>query len=321
MYRKNTAGQFIHFQGVDATTGGIKSGVTWTMRRCLDGTFAAGGGTVTEDGTTGWYKCALAQADTNGNNCAANFTGTGAVPQTVNFLTDGSPPDINVKNLLGTAWLTPGTAGTPDVNVKLWNGLTTVALPLVPTVAGRTLDCSAGGEAGVDWANVGSPTTALALTGTTIATTQKVDIETIKTNPVVNAGTVTFPTNATLASTTNLTAGTIATVSGNVNGSVGSVTGLTASNLDATVSSRLASASYTAPDSAATIAAAVWATVIDGTNSAIKLMRGMAAALLGKASGLATTSAVYRDAPDSKDVITATVDADGNRTAVTLNLT
>lgn len=39
-------------------------------------------------------------------------------------------------------------------------------------------------------------------------------------------------------------------VGGNVVGSVGSVTGLTASNLDATVSSRLASASYTAPDNA-----------------------------------------------------------------------
>jgi hypothetical protein len=34
----------------------------------------------------------------------------------------------------------------------------------------------------------------------------KVDVETIKTNPVVNAGTITFPTGATLASTTNITA-------------------------------------------------------------------------------------------------------------------
>jgi len=82
---------------------------------------------------------------------------------------------------------------------------------LMPTTVARTLDVSAGGEAGIDWANVGSPTTALALTGTTIATTQKVDVETIKTNPVVNAGTVTFPTTATLASTTNITAGTITT--------------------------------------------------------------------------------------------------------------
>lgn len=39
---------------------------------------------------------------------------------------------------------------------------------LKPTTAGRTLDVSAGGEAGVDWANVGSPTTTVALTGTTI---------------------------------------------------------------------------------------------------------------------------------------------------------
>lgn len=74
----------------------------------------------------------------------------------------------NVTQLLGTAWLTPGTAGTPDVNVKLWNALATVALPLIPTTAGRTLDVSATGEAGVDWANVGSPTTALNLSGTTV---------------------------------------------------------------------------------------------------------------------------------------------------------
>jgi hypothetical protein len=86
---------------------------------------------------------------------------------------------------------------------------------LRPTTAGRTLDVSAGGEAGVDWANVGSPTTSLALTGTTIATTQQVDVNTIKTNPVVNAGTVTFPTDATLASTTNITSATGITVSTN----------------------------------------------------------------------------------------------------------
>lgn len=63
-----------------------------------------------------------------------------------------------------------------------------------------------------NWGDVGNPTTTVALTGTTIADTQKVDINTIKTNPVVNAGTVTFPTGATLASTTNITAGTITTV-------------------------------------------------------------------------------------------------------------
>lgn len=87
MFRKNVAGQHIHIQGVDTATGGIKSGVTWTVRRCIDGTFAAATGTVTEDGTTGFYKFAMSQADTNGNNIAFNFTGTGAIPQTVNIVT------------------------------------------------------------------------------------------------------------------------------------------------------------------------------------------------------------------------------------------
>lgn len=45
---------------------------------------------------------------------------------------------------------------------------------LRPTTAGRTLDVSAGGEAGVDWANIGSPTTAQNLSGTNIDTDQVV---------------------------------------------------------------------------------------------------------------------------------------------------
>lgn len=45
---------------------------------------------------------------------------------------------------------------------------------LRPTTAARTLDVSAGGEAGVDWANVGSPTTAQNLSATTISTGQTV---------------------------------------------------------------------------------------------------------------------------------------------------
>lgn len=45
---------------------------------------------------------------------------------------------------------------------------------LYPTVHARKLDVSTGGEAGLDWANVGSPTTTLGLTGTTISTSQQV---------------------------------------------------------------------------------------------------------------------------------------------------
>jgi hypothetical protein len=49
---------------------------------------------------------------------------------------------------------------------------------LSPTVQGRALDVSAGGEAGVDWANVGSPTTTLNLSGTTIKTATDVETDT-----------------------------------------------------------------------------------------------------------------------------------------------
>ncbi len=215
----------------------------------------------------------------------------------------GGRPEVNVTHLLGTAWLTPGTAGTPDVNVKLWNGLTTVALPLVPTTAGRTLDVSAGGEAGVDWANVGTPTTVLALTGTTIAVTQKVDVETIKTQAVTASAGVTFPTS--IASPTNITAGTITTATNLTNAptagdftatmktslnaatpvvtvsdktgfslssagvqavwdaltsaltTVGSIGKLLVDNINATISSRMATFVYTAPLDAAGTRAAV----------------------------------------------------------------
>lgn len=114
--------------------------------------------------------------------------------------------------------------------------------PLRPTTAGRTLDVSAGGEAGLDWANVGSPTTAVDLSGTTIKTTQKVDVDTIKTNPVVNGGTITFPTTATLASTTNITAGTITTATNvtTVNGLAANVITATAINADAITAAKIA---------------------------------------------------------------------------------
>ena len=78
---------------------------------------------------------------------------------------------------------------------------------LRPTTAGRTLDVSSGGEAGLDWANVGSPTTTLALTGTTVADTQKVDVNTIKTQAVTAAGAVTVLASVGTAATSTAQTG------------------------------------------------------------------------------------------------------------------
>lgn len=49
---------------------------------------------------------------------------------------------------------------------------------LQPTVQGRALDVTTGGEAGVDWANVGSPTTTVNLSGTTVKTATDVETDT-----------------------------------------------------------------------------------------------------------------------------------------------
>lgn len=77
-----------------------------------------------------------------------------------------------------------------------------------------------------------------------------------------------------------------------------------------------------ASDIAALIAALPTALLdaADGVESGLTLRqfaRLTAAVLFGKASGMTSTTAVFRDIGDTKDRITATVDADGNRTNVT----
>lgn len=69
--------------------------------------------------------------------------------------------------------------------------------------------------------------------------------------------------------------------------------------------------------SAATIAAAVWAYVLEGSYTATHFMRLMASVLFGKASGLGTTTVYFRDMADSKNRIQANVDAVGNRSTQT----
>ena len=224
MFRKNVAGQFIHVQGVDTATGGIKSAVTWTVRRCIDGTFAAATGTATEDGTTGWYKFALSQADTNGNNIGFNFTGTGAVPQTVNIVTTACDPTTATNfGITALPAVASGSAGAVLIDgtgtaaisnsagkVLLQATQTGVTIPTVTTVTNQL-------------------TTAQVATGVWTDTT---------------AGDFTAALSVGKSVMNGVSLGTGLTVAA-VSGAVGSVTGLTASNLDTTVSSRMAT--YTQP--------------------------------------------------------------------------
>lgn len=206
MYRLNTAGQFFAFQGVDATTGGIKSGVTWTVRRCIDGTFAAAGGTATEDGTTGWYKFAMSQADTNGADISFNFTGTGAVPQTVNILTTAANPADSVR--FGLTALPNATAGA------------NTGLPVVGTQVPNATAGSAGGLfiAGSNAATTIAGLTTGALSCTTItasgavafqstfAVTTSTSLAALSATTVTFSGAVAFQSTFAVTTSTSLAA-------------------------------------------------------------------------------------------------------------------
>ena len=61
--------------------------------------------------------------------------------------------------------------------------------------------------------------------------------------------------------------------------------------------------------------------VVEGSHTMIQLLRLFASALASKLSGAATTTVTIRDIDDSKNRIVATVDSDGNRTAITLDET
>jgi hypothetical protein len=69
------------------------------------------------------------------------------------------------------------------------------------------------------------------------------------------------------------------------------------------------------------VAAAVWSSVLIGsTITASQLLQVISAALAGKLDGAGTSLVAIRDLEDTKDIITAAVDASGNRLTVTLDL-
>lgn len=131
-------------------------------------------------------------------------------------------------------------------------------------------------------------------------------------------------------------------ITGNLSGSVGSVTGAVGSvvggiNTGSGVITTLDALDTAQDTQHGTTQAAVAAIPTAAQNAAglLDLANGvetgltfrqaqklMAAAAAGKLSGAATTTIVIRNAvADDKDRITATVDADGNRSAITLDLT
>jgi hypothetical protein len=102
--------------------------------------------------------------------------------KTADHLDSGSTGgSLNAAGAAGDPWATavPGAYGAGTAGYILGVNLdAAVTSRLAPTVAGRTLDVSSAGEAGVDWANVGGQNTTVALSGTTVKTATDVETDT-----------------------------------------------------------------------------------------------------------------------------------------------
>lgn len=84
--KKNVASQVIGAQMVSASDGSAFTGTVSVAVTVDGGTQSAGGGTVTHEGN-GFHSYTPTQAETNGDHIAFTFTGTGAVPVTIQVYT------------------------------------------------------------------------------------------------------------------------------------------------------------------------------------------------------------------------------------------
>lgn len=137
------------------------------------------GATNATEISSGFYKFTLDTTDTGTQGPLAYLGSESAIDSVGDVFTVS---DAHNAGFDGVPSVTAGAnGGLPTGNASgqvTVGGYASGQVPLQPTVAGRTLDVSAGGEAGVDWANVGSPTTSLNLSGTTVKTATDVEADT-----------------------------------------------------------------------------------------------------------------------------------------------
>lgn len=250
MYRKNVASQFLCFTLVNASTGVILTGATVTAKRSIDGGAQASvTGTVSEKSSSGQYELAMSQADTNGNNIGFLFTASSAIPVSIAIVTTAADPTDAVR--LGLTALPNAVAGA--------NG----GLPL-GDASGRTDVGKWLGQAVTNDANNVPNVSAKYWAGTAIvATSIPVGIAAGAAGGLFIAGSnaATTASSFTITGLFSINGANMVAQTGNSFTLIGAAgAGLTAIGdarmafLDIAVSSRLASASYTAPDNTSTTA-------------------------------------------------------------------
>lgn len=304
-----STGASVTLTGLAATDIEVYKGTSMTQRASDAGYTLLDTDGIDVDGVTGIHGFSIDLGD----NTDASFYAVGSFFTVVVSAVTIDSQTVNFVAATFRIVAAEGTAGTPVADATRWNNLATVALPLIPTTAGRTLDVSAGGEAGVDWANVGSPTTTVGLSGTTVKTATDVETDTadiqsrlpaaltgagnMKTDALAMGGAtvtaegagVSVPT--TLASRTNITGGTITTTTNVTNG--------------VTLAASAVQAIWDAAVSALTTVGSIGKRIVDYLTGAVALDSTVA-----KASNLATLQTSVDDLPTNAELATALGTAD-----------
>lgn len=190
----------------------------------------------------------------------------------------GSAPVTTAAGVQAVAWDLSRTANLTSTIALTGTSISSNALVNMVQVLGSTPVTSAAGTLKADLASIyGTPpvttaagvqavawdlgrtanlTSTIALTGTSISSNILVALNQIFGSAPVTTGPGILSAGITGTQTYNIT-GNLSGSVGSVTGTVASVTGLNAALLDASVSSRLAAATYTAPLSAAGVRSAV----------------------------------------------------------------
>jgi hypothetical protein len=291
------------------------------------------GATNATEVSSGFYKFTLDTTDTNtggplayrGTNADIDDVGgvfyilsaplaTQASVDTIDDLIDSEVGAIKTK----TDQLTFSVAGQVDANTLSWLN-DTVATPAaagVPSV--ELINLNATAQSGIRTA-VGLATANLDTQLDALPTAGENADEVWDTLIVGNtdAGSFGEAVNATLAATAIIQSKT------------DQITFTTANRVDSQVfgmqngtvtAAAVATGAIDADALAADAVDEIWDEVMEGTTTARQSIRLANSANAGKLSGAATTTVTVRDVADTKNRIVATVDADGNRSALTLDV-
>ena len=225
--KKNVASQSIGAEMITAADGTAFTGTVTVLITIDNGTQSASGGTAPAHEGNGYHSYTPTQAETNGDHIAFTFTGTGAVPATVQVFT--SFPQTVDNNVLAA-----GATGFAAID-------TVVDAILVDT--GTTIPASItalNDVAATDIVSAGAITTssgAVSTVTTCTTTTTNTDMRgTDSAATAANLATVDTNVDSILVDTAEIgTAGAGLTninlpnqtmdITGNLSGSVGSVTG------------------------------------------------------------------------------------------------